>query len=294
MRSEQEMFDLILGVARRDERIRGVVMNGSRANPTVRRDPFQDYDIVYLVEKYESFLRDQSWIDVFGERLVYQLPDDPKQYPGEQREDGFGYLMQFQDGTRIDLQLAKKEAYAGYCFDDRLSVVLLDKDGFLPELPEPDESSHYIKKPTQEVFDGCRCEFWWISPYVAKGLWRGQILFGQKHMEWCIRKELERMLSWYAGAEHGFQVCAGKCGDRLREYLPEDWWNRYLRTYAPSREEAVWEALFTAGELFTEASQAVAEKLGFSISLEWDETVPQYLNYVRELPRDAETIEFTL
>lgn len=42
MRSEQEMFDLILSTARVDPRIRGVVMNGSRANPDAPKDFFQD------------------------------------------------------------------------------------------------------------------------------------------------------------------------------------------------------------------------------------------------------------
>lgn len=32
MRTEQEMFDLILNIAKRDERIRAVYMNGSRTN----------------------------------------------------------------------------------------------------------------------------------------------------------------------------------------------------------------------------------------------------------------------
>ena len=46
MRSEQEMYDLILGIAKTDERIRAVYMNGSRANPNVNKDRYQDYDIV--------------------------------------------------------------------------------------------------------------------------------------------------------------------------------------------------------------------------------------------------------
>ena len=49
MRTEKEMFELILGVAKRDERVRAVYMNGSRANPNVKKDLFQDYDIVYAV-----------------------------------------------------------------------------------------------------------------------------------------------------------------------------------------------------------------------------------------------------
>ncbi|WP_431602538.1 aminoglycoside 6-adenylyltransferase [Ruminiclostridium papyrosolvens] len=37
MRTEQEMFDLILDVAKADERIRAVYMNGSRANPNNKK-----------------------------------------------------------------------------------------------------------------------------------------------------------------------------------------------------------------------------------------------------------------
>ena len=51
MRTEKEMMDLILGVAKKDERIRAVYMNGSRTNPNAARDILQDYDIVYVVEE---------------------------------------------------------------------------------------------------------------------------------------------------------------------------------------------------------------------------------------------------
>ena len=49
MRSEKEMYDLILGYANADENIRAVILNGSRANPNRKPDPFNDFDIVYLV-----------------------------------------------------------------------------------------------------------------------------------------------------------------------------------------------------------------------------------------------------
>lgn len=49
MRTEEEMFDLILGAANRDNRIGAVYMNGSWANPNVKKDIFKGYDIVYAV-----------------------------------------------------------------------------------------------------------------------------------------------------------------------------------------------------------------------------------------------------
>ena len=44
MRNEQEMMALILDFANTDNNIRGAYMNGSRTNPTIKKDDFQDYD----------------------------------------------------------------------------------------------------------------------------------------------------------------------------------------------------------------------------------------------------------
>ena len=74
MRSEKEMMDLIIAVANNDVRIRAAYLEGSRANPNVPKDIFQDYDIVYVVTETRSFREDKAWIDRFGERLYMQYP----------------------------------------------------------------------------------------------------------------------------------------------------------------------------------------------------------------------------
>lgn len=83
MRSETEMMELILGTAREDARIRAVYMNGSRTNPNVPKDIFQDYDIVYVVTETKSFIEDKTWIDRFGDRLFMQYPDENPEFPNE-------------------------------------------------------------------------------------------------------------------------------------------------------------------------------------------------------------------
>lgn len=40
MRTENEMYDLILGIAKSDDRIKAVYMNGSRTNKAVPKDIF--------------------------------------------------------------------------------------------------------------------------------------------------------------------------------------------------------------------------------------------------------------
>ncbi len=101
MRTEQQILDLILHTARTDERIRAVILNGSRADPDAPRDIFQDFDIVYLVTDMAPFVDNLPWLARFGELMIVQKPDAMGDAPPDR--PGFAYLALFTDGNRIDL-----------------------------------------------------------------------------------------------------------------------------------------------------------------------------------------------
>ncbi|SHH79449.1 aminoglycoside 6-adenylyltransferase [Virgibacillus chiguensis] len=92
MRTEHEMMQLIMQTAQQGERIRAVVLNGSRANPNVEKDMFQDFDIVYVVNNMASFTSNHSWVDVFGDRIMMQMPEG-KVTPPPENKGHFVYLM---------------------------------------------------------------------------------------------------------------------------------------------------------------------------------------------------------
>jgi len=62
MRTEAEMMDLIINTAKNDERIRAVILNGSRANDYIPSDQYQDYDIIYFVthSDFQYFVKNKS------------------------------------------------------------------------------------------------------------------------------------------------------------------------------------------------------------------------------------------
>lgn len=280
MRTEQEMFDLILNFARQDERIRVVTMNGSRANPNIQPDKYQDFDIVYVVTEMESFLADDGWLDIFGKRIIMQKPDTMQLIPPEEG-NSFAYLMLFEDGNRIDLTLFPLENLNPYLQSDRMCVLLLDKDGRVPELSPSTEVDYWLKQPSYQFFSDCCNEFWWLSTYVAKGLVRGQIPYANAHLN-MLREELMRMLSWQAGLEQGFNFAIGKDYKYLQEHLPEEDWAQLLRTWRMDSTENVWISLFGMCCLFRRVSLRVASKL--------DYTIPQYdrlvFPYLEQLHRE--------
>jgi len=288
MRSEQEMLDLILKTAQDDNHIRAVIMNGSRANPNAPRDIFQDFDIVYIVTDIAPYIRNLEWIKRFGEPMIIQLPDDMGE-PPPIRAEGYTYLMQFTDGNRIDLGV-----YPFSSLDDLLqdsqTIILLDKDGIIPELPPAGDTGYLPLPPTAKQFSDCCNEFWWVCPYVAKGLWREQIIHAHHMLDEVIRTELMKMLVWYIGCQTGFKVNPGKFGKYYSRYLTPELWQLYLNTYADSDYTHIWEALFAMGELFRTIATEVSLHQGFVYPMDDDTHVSAHLHHVRDLPHDASQI----
>jgi aminoglycoside 6-adenylyltransferase len=285
MRSEREMLDLIVNTARNDDRVRAVIMNGSRVNPNAPKDCFQDYDIVYVVTEKESFLADPSWIKIFGDLMILQLPDDMSD-PSPEGNISYGYLMQFADGNRIDLSLFPVSKL-DQLEEDSLTLALLDKDGILPYFDPPNDSGYLPKPPTAKAFFDCTNEFWWVAPYVAKGLWRHEIPYTKQILDDYVREQLMKMLDWYVGMRFDFQKSPGKLGKYLEQYLEPELWQLLLDTYSDADYDHTWDALLSMGELFRRIAIPVAEHFGFPYPYGDDERVTAHLRHVRLLPHDA-------
>ena len=243
MRSEKEMYELILGTAEEDGRIRAVYMNGSRTNRNAPRDLFQDYDIVYVVNETREFYEDPEWIDRFGERLYMQMPELMDQMMGMEMDldANFGWLMQFADGNRIDLHVQSIPYARENIIKDKLCRILLDKDGILPGMPEPTDEEHWVKRPSEQEFLYECNEFWWCLNNVGKGLWRQEIPYAQDMLA-LIRDELLRVLSWKAGIRTDFSCSIGKSGKYLHRFVPRQDWEDYLSTYCSAKIEECWQA----------------------------------------------------
>lgn len=289
MRSSEEILELILTYAKNDERVRAVGLNGSRANPNVPKDIFQDFDIVYLVNNIRPFIEDRKWLDIFGERIMMQTPEEMSLFPSALGER-FSYLMLFTDGNRIDLTLIPLEEKWKYCKEDKLTIILLDKDNCLPEVSPPTDEDYCVKRPSAEFFTDCCNEFWWVSTYVAKGLWRKEILYAHDHLNTFLRPMLIQMLEWKVGIEQDYSISIGKSGKYLENYLSEKEWRALLSTYASGSYGEVWSGLFTMVNLFRAAAEFVAGRLGFSYSKEEDEKVTAYLTLVNSLSPSATEI----
>lgn len=272
-RTPEEMMNLILSRAENDEHIRVVGMEGSRTNQNIPKDRFQDFDVTYFVDDPALYTKDDTWVNVFGERLIMQKPEDMELFPAV--EEGYSFLMFFTDYNKIDLTILPLTALENYLNGDGLREIILDKDNRVKEKPAPTDEEYRIKKPSARSFDDCCNEFWNITTYVVKGLCRRELLFAVDLLA-MMRNELLRMLSWQVGSEYGFTFSVGKNYKFINKYLPEKQWQTLLSTYRTDSVENTWQSLFTCHELFRTTAENFAAKYGYTYP-DYDENVSRYV-----------------
>ncbi len=284
MRTAEQMLSFILDVAQKDECIRAVYMNGSRANPLVQADSYQDFDLVFVIANGAPPYDDRRWIAPFEPIALLQEPDRNDRAWGHvfDSNNRYSWLMLLEDGNRIDLSLRSMEAMQSEYGQDSQTVPLLDKDGCLPAIAQASDQSYWVKAPTQAQFDSVTNNFWWCLQNVAKAICRDQITYAMNMYIQVVHAGLEKMLDWYIALPSQFTLSVGMWGKYYKAYLPEAVYQTYLRTYADADYDHLWSAIFTACRLFSSLAIQVAGQMGFTYAAAEESAMMDYLHRMKQ------------
>jgi len=275
------MMQLIIQTAEEDDRIRGAIMNGSRASSSALKDSFQDYDIVYLVTDVAPFVTDESWTKRFGEILISQTPDKiDNRWPKDQGQ--FTYLMLFTDHVRVDLRLIQSSRFLTMSPDSQ-SIVLLDKDHLLGDIKPSSDNDYLPKPPSEKEFSDCCNEFLWVSTYVAKGIHRQQLTYAKHMAEQVIKNELIKLLTWQAAIQTNNAKPLGHYGKYLERYIEPKVWQIFCKTYVDTKYESMWNGLLIMCELFDQLALKISKYYGFTYNQDEYRNVVSYLKTIKAL-----------
>ena len=264
MRTDQEMLDLILQIAKKLQ-VDAVALSGSRTNQKIQTDEFQDYDIVYVVDDLDYLTSDLSWLPQFGERIVEQ-----EVTLGHRRL----FLMFFEDGNRIDLTLCPKDYINEWVDSEAGFTVLKDEKGlFEAYLPNP--KLYWTAPPSEEEFTASCNEFWWVSAYVVKGICRKQVIYAMDHLYGICQQELLKILAWQVASDRR-TVDIGKNYKYLFNYMPAEKEKELSNLLDFSSLDKITQSLLAAMQIFQQEAQTLAQKMGFEYDREVAEKMIQY------------------
>ncbi|NNU75780.1 aminoglycoside 6-adenylyltransferase [Clostridium estertheticum] len=266
MRSEEEVLKQILEFASNEEKVRAVILNGSRLNINAPKDIMQDYDVVFFIKGIEdiSYKTNQIWIKQFGKLAILQQNNF---------DDGsYIFLMQFKDGLRIDLCFKAIEKINVVVGEDSLSKILLDKDDLIDKIPEPNDSIYFVRKPTEKEWDSLINNLWWIQTYVAKGIWRDELPYVKYMYDVIFMDGIRKLLSWHIGSQYDWQVNVGKCGKWFNRFMKKGLYDEFISIYSGIDYYDIWIKLFKAEELIRTSGMELSNMLGYKYPMEYDIT----------------------
>ena len=263
-RSQEQMLRLILQTAK-SLQVDAVAMSGSRTNSQAPKDEFQDYDVVYVVDDLDNLTSDLAWLDQFGTRIIEQ-----HNILGNRRL----YLMLFEDGNRIDLNLCPKDHIQEWVESEADFTVLEDTKGLF-ETYSPSPDRYWITPASAIDFEKACNEFWWVSAYVVKGICRKQVFYAIDHLYGICQQELLKILAWQVASDRG-AVDIGKNYKYLFNYFPAEMEKDFSNLLDFSSLDKIIQSLLATMQLFHQEAQRLAQKMGFDYDREVAEKMIQY------------------
>ena len=286
-----DVIQRLIEWADRQTSVRAVFLTSSRANPTAQVDAFSDYDVILVVQDIHPFFEDRSWMQDFGQVLVvYWDPIHPA--PGYGIEQ-VGNVTLYQDGLKVDFSLWPVELLERIAAAPSLPPdldtgyeVLVDKDRLAGGLRAPTYTAYVPTPPTNETYQKVVADFYSDVPYVAKCLWRDELL----PAKWCLDFDmkhvfLRQMLEWRMEIDHHWSVPTGVLGRGLKRRLPPEIWSQLEGTYVGAGIADNWDALYRTMALFRRVAIEVGDHLGYAFPHEMDEGVRAYVRGVQNTAR---------
>lgn len=266
--------------------IRAILITSSRTRQDGLADLLSDYDIVLVVTDLERFRHDTAWQSFYGEIMV--------QWGDEGELLGTPTIFRgpiYEDYTKIDYTIWHTDLLLKISQEPQLPPeldvgyrVLLDKDGGTVSWKPPSYKAHIPKTPSATEYQRVIEEFWWTTTYVAKSLWRDDLVFARWVLDTDIRLNVMRiMLEWRIEIEHAWSVKPGVLGRGLKRLLPPDIWQELESTFVGAGIEENWEALWRMIALFHRVAIEVGSALEYSYPQQIEDKTSLYLKEIQAL-----------
>ena len=294
MTQEDKIVRRLVRWGKKQASVRAMLLTSTRTNPDAPVDVFSDYDVILAVTDIRPFHEDDAWLEDFGKVLVVYRDPIRLEYGCEK----FARITQYEDGLKIDFTVYPVALLQWIVADSALPVdldvgyaVLIDKDHLTDRLKPPTYTAFIPSPPTEKAYQTLIETFIHEATYVAKHLWRDDLLPAKYNLDYAMKHRcLRQMLEWRMEMDHDWSVRPGAYGKGLKKHLPPDIWAELEGTYVGAGLDENWEALFETIALFRKVAVQVGDHLGHAYPHDLDRRAVQYLQSVRSLDCQAETL----
>ena len=265
--------------------VRAAILTSTYAVASAAVDKFSDLDVILVLTDIRPLCDERRWLSDFGDVLAaWRDPDALTLHPPRTC-----WVTQYADGGKIDFTLWPVELLrqvAHYpSLPNQLDVgyrVLIDKDRLTNGLKPASHRAHIPTVPSRAEFVALVEEFFLESTYVAKHLWRDDLMPAKFSLDHVMKQgALRTFFEWRIEIQHDWSLKPGAAGKGLKKFLPPDTYCSFEQTYVGPGIEENWTALFNTAALFRKIAVEVGDHLGYQYPRDVDDRVTAYLLQVR-------------
>lgn len=296
---EQAIIQKLIHFGEGYDAIRAMLLTSSLCNPNAPVDILSDFDVELYFEDPMPFVDSDDWIEQIGMgpmMALWHWPNEWDHEPGNGRN--WMRMVYFADGTKMDITVAHLDDLRKLSTLDVLPDhydigyrVLLDKDGVTNSIKPATYKAFVLKPPSQAQWISRAETFWMESTYVAKFIWREDIMAAKWMLNGLRGRNLREVLEWSYAIQHGWNWRPGKMGRGLLQALDPDTRQELLQSYAGGDVDDLWDSLFRTTALYRRTAINVGESLGFKYLSDLDNRVTSFHQSLRALDRRTGTRE---
>lgn len=281
MRASHVVINQVISFVEQEDSIRALIQTGLRLNQNAPIDLMRDYHFNWFIkdDDMDLYVNNKEWIQQFGDVVIYKKTN--------LKWEGVLFQIQYKDGVRIDIQLVPLKDCLKAIYAETLCKVILDKDGILPPLDEPNDSAHYVEMPTREQFEEVMTDLWWFQIEVAKAIYRDELPLAKWIFDGVLMDRMITLLSWKIGCQYGWRIDVGRRGRWLKRYLSENVYADFIHLYPTKGYISMWERLFCMGPFINKIAKEIGMECGYGYDQSHGRLVTDFLHRINSLPNNA-------
>ena len=273
----------LISWSEKNEKIRGLILSGSRVAKDNKVDFLSDFDITVVVNDID-FIKNDDWLNELQEYWVCI-------------HDGFdllGYeiptrLVIFHDNLKVDFSFLKEpfldKMSSSRLFPDGFNSgykILLDKDSTLNNLPAPTFKAFVLNKPSEADFNRNVNEFWFEVYHVAKYLTRND-LWVAKFRDWSAKQFLLQMLQWHQGSKNNWDFSPKPDGKEMMNWLDTKILERINECFGGFEKESSWTVIENTTRLYRDVARQVSQTLNYHYNQRLDTNISEFIDKMKAI-----------
>ncbi|MBP1045730.1 aminoglycoside 6-adenylyltransferase [Enterococcus sp. BWM-S5] len=270
-----DFIEHFAAVGKEREDIKAAYIIGSRARKKHPADQWSDLDVLLYTDTPEYYLNTSEFLQQFGEIW--------SSFATKTLGNDMERLTLFDGGYQVDLvtksaQEYEKELASGtvpWLFK-RGACLILDNTGEAAKLL-PQEDVLPEKLPLNEAtFSEVNQMFWFVTMYISKQLLREES-WAAKARDMDYKNIILQMIEWYELSVHGEEYDTWHGGRFIHDWAEPDVYEALFDIFGHFDLADSWTALEKSIKLFSDLTEKIKAKNGFTIADDLSRNVTQWI-----------------